>query len=86
MYITWRQILRYKKKKKKKYRRSFCRPEKLVFIIKNLNILYIMLLSTKFWTRVYKIRQYWANYRLRFVAQNLRANVKMPCPLLHKTS
>ena len=70
---------------RKKYWHSFGRPEKLIFIITNLNILYIILLSPKFWTSIYKIRQYWATYRLRFVARNLRANVKMSCPLLCKT-
>ena len=68
----------------KKYRHSFCRPENLIFIITNLNILYIILLSTQFWTYVYKIRQFWANYRLRFIDQNPRTNVKMACPLLRK--
>ena len=70
---------------RKKYRHSFCRPEKMIFVITNLNILYIILLSPKFWTCVCKIRQFWADYRLRFVAQNLRANVKMACSLLRKT-
>ena len=59
--------------------------KKMIFIITNLNILYIILLGTKFWTCVYKIRQYWANYMLRFVARNLRDNVKISCPLLRKT-
>ena len=80
--LTWRQMLRYNAKNN---RHSFCRPETLIFTITNRNMLYIILLCTKFWTCVYKIRQYWANYRLRFVARNLRANVKMSCPLLRKT-
>ena len=62
----------------------FVGQKKMVFVITNLNILYIILLSTKFMTCVYKIRQYWADYVLRFVARNLRANVKMSCPLLRK--
>ena len=82
VHVTWCQMLRYNAKY---YRHSFCRPEKWIFIITNLNILYIILFSTKFWTCVYKIRQYWANYRLRCVARNARANVKMSCPLLRKT-
>ena len=76
------QMLRYNAKN---YRHSFCRAEKWIFIITNLYILYIILLSTQFWTCVYKIRQYWANYTLRCVARNVRANVKMSCPLLRKT-
>ena len=64
--LTWRQMLRYNAKQ---YRHSFCIPEKMIFIITNLNTLYIILVSPEFWTCVYKIRQYLANYRLRFVAE-----------------
>ena len=69
----------------KKYRHSFCRSEKFIFIITNLNILYIILSRTKFWTCVYKIRQYWANYRLRCVAETyaLTSKCHVPCYAKH---
>ena len=64
----------------------FVDQKKRIFIITNLNILYIILLSTIFWTWVYNICHYRANYKLRFVAQNQRANVKnVMSPVMQNT-
>ena len=74
---------------REEYRHSFYRPERLIVIITNLNILYIILLSTKFWTCVYKIRQYRANYigsDLLTETHALTSKCHVPCYAKHHSA